>query len=91
MGSQKCGTVGKSQPVLIMINPMIFTRPRASCRHPGTENGVAPLGIWRAASVRLTIKPWVVCVHRHRYTCAPRGSGRMPFCHAVGADGEVRY
>jgi hypothetical protein len=28
MGSQKCGIVGKSQPALIMINPMIFTRTR---------------------------------------------------------------
>jgi hypothetical protein len=28
MGSQKCGIVGESQPVLIMINPMIFTRTR---------------------------------------------------------------
>eukprot|EP01049_Picozoa_sp_SAG25_P010623 SAG25_NODE_1181_length_3670_cov_3.991319_2_plen_64_part_00 len=26
MGSQKCGIVGKSQPALIVINPMIFTR-----------------------------------------------------------------
>jgi hypothetical protein len=28
MGSQKCGLVGKSQSVLIMINPIIFTRTR---------------------------------------------------------------
>jgi hypothetical protein len=28
MGSQKCGFVGKSQPVLMMINPIIFTRTR---------------------------------------------------------------
>ena len=28
MGSQKCGIVGKSQSVLIMINPIIFTRTR---------------------------------------------------------------
>jgi hypothetical protein len=28
MGSQKCRNVGKSQPALIMINPMIFTRTR---------------------------------------------------------------
>jgi hypothetical protein len=28
MGSQTCRLVGKSQPVLIMINPMIFTRSR---------------------------------------------------------------
>eukprot|EP01047_Picozoa_sp_COSAG01_P003248 COSAG01_NODE_94_length_26962_cov_9.110933_32_plen_257_part_00 len=28
MGSQKCGTVGESQPVLMMINPSISTRSR---------------------------------------------------------------
>jgi hypothetical protein len=28
MGSKKCRIVGESQPVLIMINPMIFTRTR---------------------------------------------------------------
>eukprot|EP01047_Picozoa_sp_COSAG01_P020020 COSAG01_NODE_1131_length_11572_cov_84.273337_8_plen_166_part_00 len=28
MGSQKCRIVGKSQPVLIMISPIIFTRTR---------------------------------------------------------------
>jgi multidrug efflux pump subunit AcrA (membrane-fusion protein) len=31
-GSQKCRIVGKSQPVLMMINPMIFTRTRGGCR-----------------------------------------------------------
>jgi hypothetical protein len=29
MGSQKCRIVGKSQSVLIMINPIIFTRTRS--------------------------------------------------------------
>jgi hypothetical protein len=28
MGSQKCGIVGKSQPVLVTINPMISTCTR---------------------------------------------------------------
>jgi hypothetical protein len=28
MGSQKCAIVGKSQPVLIIDNPIIFTRTR---------------------------------------------------------------
>jgi hypothetical protein len=37
MGSPKCGTVGKSQSVLMMINPMIlFTRTRTDARGPGT-------------------------------------------------------
>jgi hypothetical protein len=30
MGSQNCGIVGKSQPVLMMINPIISTRTRTS-------------------------------------------------------------
>jgi hypothetical protein len=30
MGSQKSGIVGKSQPVLLMINPIIFTRTRTT-------------------------------------------------------------
>jgi hypothetical protein len=29
-GSPKCGTIGKSQSVLMMINPIIFTRTRVS-------------------------------------------------------------
>jgi hypothetical protein len=29
MGSQKCGIVGKSQSILIMIHPIISTRTRA--------------------------------------------------------------
>jgi hypothetical protein len=28
LGSQKCRIVGKSQPVVITINPIIFTRTR---------------------------------------------------------------
>jgi hypothetical protein len=28
MGSPTCGIVGKSQPVLLMVDPMIFTRTR---------------------------------------------------------------
>jgi hypothetical protein len=28
MGSQKCGIEGKSQPVFMMIHPIIFTRTR---------------------------------------------------------------
>jgi hypothetical protein len=40
MGSQKCGIVGKSQAVLMMINPMIFTRTRR--RSPGVDQGAVP-------------------------------------------------
>jgi hypothetical protein len=38
MGSQKCGIVGKSQPVLTVINPIIFTRTRMGER-PVSERG----------------------------------------------------
>jgi hypothetical protein len=56
MGSQKCGIVGKSQSVLVMINPMIFTRTRTperplvcttwwgrgvGCQHRGSESRTA--------------------------------------------------
>jgi hypothetical protein len=37
MGPGKHGNVGKSQPVLIMINPMIFTRTRTIPRRPAPE------------------------------------------------------
>jgi hypothetical protein len=30
MGSHKCGIVGKSQSILIVLNPIIFTRTRSS-------------------------------------------------------------
>jgi hypothetical protein len=36
MGSQKCRIVGKSQPVLTMINPIIFTRTRRLSVSVGT-------------------------------------------------------
>jgi hypothetical protein len=36
MGSPKCIIVGKSQSVLIMIDPMIFTHTRMSCTHGGS-------------------------------------------------------
>jgi hypothetical protein len=43
MGSQKCGIVGSSQPVLMTINPMIFTRtrtqPRSALRPAQTLRG----------------------------------------------------
>eukprot|EP01047_Picozoa_sp_COSAG01_P046991 COSAG01_NODE_4451_length_5007_cov_5.064181_3_plen_173_part_00 len=33
MGSQTCRIVGKSQPALLLINPMISTRTRTRCLH----------------------------------------------------------
>jgi hypothetical protein len=39
MGSQKCRIVGKSQSVLIMINPIIFTRTRI---HDAPGSGSVP-------------------------------------------------
>jgi hypothetical protein len=37
MGSQTCGIVGKSQPVLMMIHPIISTRTRST--PPGAHEG----------------------------------------------------
>jgi hypothetical protein len=48
MGPQKCGIVGKSQPVLIMINPMIFTRTRSA----GWPGGVSLGGVARRVRAR---------------------------------------
>jgi hypothetical protein len=44
MGSQKCRTVGRSQPVLIVIHPMIFTRTRTNRarRRRGCGCGATP-------------------------------------------------
>eukprot|EP01047_Picozoa_sp_COSAG01_P090733 COSAG01_NODE_22515_length_852_cov_1.183267_2_plen_132_part_00 len=39
MGSQTCRNVGKSQSVLIMINPMISTRTRICTRYAGGAQG----------------------------------------------------
>jgi hypothetical protein len=46
MGSQQCRIVGKSQPVLIMINPIIFTRTRISVR--GGAESASPVVAWWA-------------------------------------------
>jgi hypothetical protein len=42
MGSQKCRIVGRSQPLLIMIDPVISTRTRRRARQV-TSRGVAVL------------------------------------------------
>jgi hypothetical protein len=49
MGPGKCGIVGKSQPGLVMINPIIFTRTRTS-RRPRliSENHRQALSGWGA-------------------------------------------
>eukprot|EP01047_Picozoa_sp_COSAG01_P049891 COSAG01_NODE_4989_length_4568_cov_6.110141_4_plen_198_part_00 len=52
MGSQKCGIVGKSQPVLIMINPIIFSHTRttpaaAQAKCVCQEHGHDSAGDWR--------------------------------------------
>jgi hypothetical protein len=52
MGSQKCGIVGQSQPVLIMINPIIFTRTRIGCCCYGSSASGEASGAasWNACS-----------------------------------------
>jgi hypothetical protein len=54
MGSQKCRNVGKSQSVLVMINPIIFTR-HAWARAQGKESWASVMtgsggGEWRLAN-----------------------------------------
>jgi hypothetical protein len=49
MGSQKCRIVGKSQPVIMMINPMIFTRTRTALSRaltPGLPRVGHPRALW---------------------------------------------
>jgi hypothetical protein len=48
IGSQKHGIVGKSQSVLIMINPMIFTRTRTKARSPVEQQLCVPVCALRA-------------------------------------------
>jgi hypothetical protein len=55
MGSQKCGIVGKSQPVLSMINPMIFTRTRILCALAAGRTGTGHLSHTHA---RDTVHTW---------------------------------
>jgi hypothetical protein len=49
VGSQKCGIVGESQPVLIMINPIIFARARSQRPGPpaaGRPRWLRPAHLW---------------------------------------------
>jgi hypothetical protein len=68
LGSQKCRVVGKSQTVLIMTNPIIFTRTRSStaataasqrCRRQGG-------GCWLLSPSTLTDVGQPPCRLRHR-------------------------
>jgi hypothetical protein len=72
MGSQKCRIVGKSQSVLIMINPIISTRtrwvPLRRARLSGGRTwityvcvcGVTP----RKLALLILMGPWVPPMHR---------------------------
>jgi hypothetical protein len=60
MGSPKCGIVGKSQSVLIMINPIIFTRTRSSGKawHSHAANADTPTcGLATPRATKLPINP----------------------------------
>jgi hypothetical protein len=50
MGSQKCGIVGKSQPVLIMSHPIIFTRTRTPACNGGRLTSHQPSDLSHCAS-----------------------------------------
>jgi hypothetical protein len=62
MGSQKCRIVGKYQSVLMMINPIIFTRTR---RLGGTER--AHLAGASAAKVEYRTLQELLCRSAHGY------------------------
>jgi hypothetical protein len=78
MGSQNCGIVGESQPVLMMIDPTISTRPRRwpprggqrACRPPSAT-------AWRACSARRTQVP----LFSGFYDRKRRVSSVYPQCH----------
>jgi hypothetical protein len=44
MGPEKYENAGKSQSVLLMISPIIFTRTRSS--HGGTRVAACMAGVW---------------------------------------------
>eukprot|EP01047_Picozoa_sp_COSAG01_P048270 COSAG01_NODE_4688_length_4811_cov_3.539588_1_plen_79_part_00 len=54
MGSQKCRIVGKYQSVLIMIDPIIFTRTRTR----GDTLGIHQARAWPGACVRACVRQW---------------------------------
>jgi hypothetical protein len=65
MGSQKCGIVGKSQPVLMMIDPIIFTHTR------GGGAGARARGRW----VRVVAPPRQFRIRNWPYVSARAGRG----------------
>eukprot|EP01047_Picozoa_sp_COSAG01_P046247 COSAG01_NODE_4327_length_5128_cov_23.227833_1_plen_106_part_00 len=69
MGSQKCRSVGKYQSVLIVIHPMISTRPRRRW----SPSAVA-CGLWFGFFCAARQKRFGSIRHRHR------GSGVSPTC-----------
>jgi hypothetical protein len=54
MGPGKCGNVGESQPVLIIINPIISTRTRISVR--SDQSGECPLTPRGAAQACMALR-----------------------------------
>jgi hypothetical protein len=72
MGSQKCGIVGKSQSVLTMINPIIFTRTCILCSLPNQL-------IW-LLSTCVYIDVFVCLSIRHNHL---RGSRRNCYARAL--------
>jgi hypothetical protein len=81
MGSQKCGIVGKSQSVLIVTNPNIFTRTRIIA--PSRRHCARPCvgGRSRGGAVRATRLLW--------RAGAADGGGRLAGRRHTSCDGEV--
>jgi hypothetical protein len=75
MGSQKCRIVGKSQPVLIMTNPMIATRTRRDLSQTGTGRSQSR---WKPRAVSITD----TTVHR---SCQGTAPTQRPKTHRMWA------
>jgi hypothetical protein len=80
MGSQKCGIVGKYQPVLMMINPIIFTRTRMwpACAQRARSQPKAPW-LWGVCSCAATRWP-TASYRRHQMWTFMRPGGDVWRC-----------
>jgi hypothetical protein len=66
MGSQKCGIVGKSQSVLIMISPIIFTRARRAQSPTCPKRIAISSALSERVRVRVRVSESGGCARRRR-------------------------
>jgi hypothetical protein len=86
MGSQKCGIVGESQPVLMMINPIIFTRTRTD-----QERRVAGRELGAGREHAQPLAPPDVAHRRRGHGAAGAGARSDRFTRASGGGGGCSY